>query len=263
MYTKHLFKAAKLIEQDGIQAMNYAIRLVGKDVALAFLIAYQRRNLGSADTYPANEEIDPKVYQFLLDSKLLEVNIFRGENRFWSNFWLHPIRAFGYECKSNEHGFQALMTLDEDVRQKILAFPTPREAKMESMNEDFPLRHDWANVQIDIMRELINQKFSLENSHELAYKMYQSFDFDICEGNNWGDTYWGICDGVGENNLGKLLTEKRNEVVLFVAYIKACKLNLNRKGVKGVLEDVNDQMVDKPISETSLIKWLQILGVTG
>jgi len=23
-------------------------------------------------------------------------------------------------------------------------------------------------------------------------------------GNHWGDRYWGVCDGKGENNLGKI-----------------------------------------------------------
>lgn len=32
------------------------------------------------------------------------------------------------------------------------------------------------------------------------------------EGNTWGDKFWGVCDGEGENHLGKLLMEVRAEL---------------------------------------------------
>lgn len=31
------------------------------------------------------------------------------------------------------------------------------------------------------------------------------------EGNTWGDKVWGVCDGIGENNLGKTLMRIRSE----------------------------------------------------
>ena len=35
---------------------------------------------------------------------------------------------------------------------------------------------------------------------------------ELIEGNNHGDTYWGIVNGKGENMLGKLLMEVRSEL---------------------------------------------------
>lgn len=35
-------------------------------------------------------------------------------------------------------------------------------------------------------------------------------DAELIEGNNWGDTFWGVCNGRGENMLGKLLMEIRD-----------------------------------------------------
>lgn len=32
------------------------------------------------------------------------------------------------------------------------------------------------------------------------------------KGNHWHDTYWGVCDGAGENRLGKLLMQVRREL---------------------------------------------------
>lgn len=37
-------------------------------------------------------------------------------------------------------------------------------------------------------------------------------DAELVEGNTWGDRYWGVVDGVGENRLGKLLMERRAEL---------------------------------------------------
>lgn len=36
-------------------------------------------------------------------------------------------------------------------------------------------------------------------------------DAELIEGNHWGDTFWGVCNGVGQNNLGKLLMAIRSE----------------------------------------------------
>lgn len=32
---------------------------------------------------------------------------------------------------------------------------------------------------------------------------------DIVEGNQWHDTFWGVCNGVGQNNLGQILMNVR------------------------------------------------------
>jgi hypothetical protein len=31
------------------------------------------------------------------------------------------------------------------------------------------------------------------------------------ETNHWNDTFWGVCNGIGENRLGKILMEIRKE----------------------------------------------------
>ena len=34
----------------------------------------------------------------------------------------------------------------------------------------------------------------------------------LIEGNDWGDTFWGMTDGEGENHLGKILMRVRAEL---------------------------------------------------
>ena len=37
-------------------------------------------------------------------------------------------------------------------------------------------------------------------------------DAELVEGNTWNDTYWGVCNGVGHNHLGKILMQVRQEL---------------------------------------------------
>ncbi len=37
-------------------------------------------------------------------------------------------------------------------------------------------------------------------------------DAELIEGNDWGDTIWGMCDGEGENLLGKILMKVRDKL---------------------------------------------------
>jgi len=53
------------------------------------------------------------------------------------------------------------------------------------------------------MADIVYQKF-LQNP-ELRDKLLATNDAYLVEGNNWKDTYWGICNGVGENWLGRIL----------------------------------------------------------
>lgn len=43
--------------------------------------------------------------------------------------------------------------------------------------------------------------------------MYPCKEGEIVEENSWRDTYWGVCKGVGENHLGKILMKIRDELI--------------------------------------------------
>ena len=47
---------------------------------------------------------------------------------------------------------------------------------------------------------------------ELRNLLLATGDEELIEGNYWGDTYWGVCNGVGQNKLGKLLMQVREEI---------------------------------------------------
>lgn len=61
-----------------------------------------------------------------------------------------------------------------------------------------------------IMYNGLRAKF-MQHEH-LQERLLATGTEEIAEGNNWGDTFWGTVDGVGENHLGKLLMLIRREL---------------------------------------------------
>ncbi len=82
----------------------------------------------------------------------------------------------------------------------------PYHAKVYGKN--LPLRDDWTDEKkIQIMSSLIDLKFA-KGSH-LAGFLLRIKDEDLVEYNYWGDTFWGVCNGKGEDNLGKILRARK------------------------------------------------------
>jgi predicted NAD-dependent protein-ADP-ribosyltransferase YbiA (DUF1768 family) len=60
------------------------------------------------------------------------------------------------------------------------------------------------------MSDLLWQKFQ---DPDLADRLRATRTRKLIEGNWWGDTYWGVSDGVGENQLGELLMRIRTKLL--------------------------------------------------
>lgn len=69
------------------------------------------------------------------------------------------------------------------------------------------VRADWDDVKIDIMVQLLVQKFSVQ---ELFDQLQQTGRKYLVEGNDWNDTYWGYSNGRGRNVLGRMLMALRD-----------------------------------------------------
>ena len=72
------------------------------------------------------------------------------------------------------------------------------------------LREDWEDIKIDVMRDILRVKFK-KGSH-LGRLLVGTGDIPLVEGNTWNDVFWGVCNGSGENWLGRLLMEIRSEL---------------------------------------------------
>ena len=134
---------------------------------------------------------------------------FFEEYRWLSNFWKADVEFESYIYPTVEHAYQAAKSFDERVRQR-LCDSTIAAGQVKRMGRTFDLRPDWEGVKVDIMKQLLHSKFQ---NPELRAKLLETGTRPLEETNTWGDTYWGVFKGKGQNMLGKLLMGIRTELM--------------------------------------------------
>jgi ribA/ribD-fused uncharacterized protein len=142
-----------------------------------------------------------------------KIDQFNAEYRWLSNFWLVRISPLSDQIvyPSVEHAYQAAKTKDLSKRVLISCLNTPAKAKQYGKTIELP--EHWHKERELIMLSCLRCKFSAGS--ELADKLIQTGNSQLEEGNYWGDTFWGVCNGVGKNKLGKLLMQVRSEIRVF------------------------------------------------
>lgn len=137
---------------------------------------------------------------------------FRNDYNFLSN--IYPchiqlnINGTHYSFNSAETAFQAMKDKSRrDEFRKLNGFAARR------LGRTVKLPPDWDNKKLNIMKTILHAKF-VQNPWLLA--KLRTIMQDIVEENTWNDTYWGVCNGVGENHLGKLLMELRDDTSIQV-----------------------------------------------
>lgn len=135
------------------------------------------------------------------------ISSFTGDYRWLSNFWPVIVRLDGDEYPSVEHAYQAAKTLDREARKRFQSIMV-KAGDAKRMGRKLVLRPDWNARKMEIMLYLLRQKFEQE---PLRTKLLATKDHDLVEGNHWHDYYWGVCNGKGQNHLGKLLMRVRTE----------------------------------------------------
>ncbi len=135
------------------------------------------------------------------------IDLFDGEYAFLSNFWECPVFYNDLWYKNSEAAFQGAKTTDRKLRG-VFSELSPSRAKY--LGRHIQLRSDWEEVKDQVMYQIVFNKFSLND--DLKEKLLATGDAELIEGNTWNDIYWGICNGRGQNKLGKILMEVRREL---------------------------------------------------
>ena len=136
------------------------------------------------------------------------IDQFSNENHFLSNFYQCKVSYADIEFDSVEHAYQAAKAQDYNDMIHIQQCSTPGKAKR--LGQTIKMRPDWEKIKIGIMYSLVKMKF--KDNSSLKAKLFATNDQELIEGNWWNDTFWGVCKGKGENNLGKILMTVRNEL---------------------------------------------------
>jgi ribA/ribD-fused uncharacterized protein len=110
----------------------------------------------------------------------------------------------GVEFNTLEHAYQAAKAETGEDIQFIKAAPTPAIAK--KRGRLIKIQADWNSCKLGVMEELLMIKFSIPKFKERLLATGNAY---LEETNWWGDTFWGVCNGVGENWLGELLMKVR------------------------------------------------------
>lgn len=176
------------------------------DVVLAF--AGER---GTADMVSQAEKRDVPVW----NCKGVPFRKEDPELGFLSNFdTTYPIVVNGEGWKTVEHFYQAMKNENLEYQEKVKKAKTPSEAKRYGNN--VPLRDDWDDIKIDVMRIALEAKFA--KGTEAADRLACTGIDYLIEYAPWGDSFWGMYRDskgslIGENHLGKLLMERKLKLI--------------------------------------------------
>ena len=157
-----------------------------------------------------NDEITVPYYAVHDDGKICG---FFGAFRFLSNFYMLEEGGICLDemyYPSVEHAYQAAKW-PYHMREQFLADITPGEAKKLGQEAPKLNRKKWDKQKVSIMSAFCGQKFW--NNPKMKQMLLMTEDCHLEERNSWGDTFWGTdVNGVGENNLGKILMMIRSDI---------------------------------------------------
>ena len=131
--------------------------------------------------------------------------IMRDKYYFLSNMYPCSVTYNGHTYPCSETAFQAQKDLS-----RVSDFENLDGFQAKKFGRRVNLRPDWESVKLSIMEDILRAKFS---DPVLAEKL-KNVSEPIVEENTWNDTYWGVCNGRGQNNLGKLLEKIRKDLVI-------------------------------------------------
>jgi len=134
----------------------------------------------------------------------------QGEYGCFSNFSRHSIFLGGKRWPTSEHYFQAQKFVGTEHEEEVRNCKTPSLAANLGRSRKLPLRRDWESVKDRIMLEAVRAKFT---QHDDLKALLLSTDSAKLVERTANDSYWGDGgDGSGQNRLGQLLMQLRDEL---------------------------------------------------
>lgn len=132
-----------------------------------------------------------------------DINDFSGKYYFLSNFY---VTNFTYNSMTFTNTEAAFHSMKCPERAEEFCNLSPSAAK--KLGRQVKLRADWEEIKKQVMYDVCLAKFS--QNKDLKEKLLATGNRTLIEGNFWNDKCWGVCNGEGENNLGKILMKIRD-----------------------------------------------------
>ena len=131
-----------------------------------------------------------------------------------SNLYRREIEFEGRIFPTSEHAYQAGKAIKPAVREWIQAAPSPSLAAMAAHGlYTWDVVPDWATIKFDRMRAVLRAKFT--QHPDLAEVLISTGAKRLVEAgtvNNAVNRLWGEVNGKGENMLGVMLMEVRDQL---------------------------------------------------
>jgi len=131
-----------------------------------------------------------------------------------SNLYRREIEFEGRIFPTSEHAYQAGKAIKPAVREWIQAAPSPSLAAMAAHGlYTWDVVPDWATIKFDRMRAVLRAKFT--QHPDLAEILISTGAKRLVEAgtvNNAVNRLWGQVNGKGENMLGVMLMELRDQL---------------------------------------------------
>lgn len=125
---------------------------------------------------------------------------------FWlSNFYPCIVKYKNVDYPSSEAAYQSAKCPGHEAEFSHFDAKTAKH-----FGRKYMMREDWEDVKDTVMYDILKVKFSEPLRRK---RLIDTYPATLIEGNTWNDTYWGVCNGVGQNKLGKLLMKVREEAM--------------------------------------------------
>lgn len=111
-------------------------------------------------------------------------------------------------ANSSEHIYQAYKAKYIEDFENVINASDPQEAKR--LGRVIEIDKAFKKSKLQIMERIVRAKFSQNKT--IKKLLLETGSKYIEETNDWDDIYWGVCKGVGQNNLGKILMKIREEL---------------------------------------------------
>lgn len=144
------------------------------------------------------------------------IDRFEGEHAFLSNFHAAPVKFRTFTFPTSEHAF----VFAKNPKQWDPAWLKLTPGQVKRKGRKVKLIPQWDDLKIGIMHEIVSAKFW--DDIDLSDALLATGTATLIEGNNWHDTFWGVCDGAcrsgphsptGDNELGCILMAVRAELI--------------------------------------------------
>jgi len=135
-----------------------------------------------------------------------EIKGFKDEYAFLSNMFPASFSENGITFSCTESYY---MGHKSGIASDLVRFAGLNGHEAKKLGKTVVLQDDWDTKKLGIMKKALILKFS--QNPDLRDKLLATEDAYLEETNFWKDFFWGVCGGKGENFLGKLLMEVREE----------------------------------------------------